>query len=312
MRYPARTRNHAGFGRRRGDRHRRRGRFGASRRSQFRPQSLPPRRQLGAATARRPSNGCADRHIHRQGRQEHLGVRALRRRHLRGLQPRSDLEIRRLRQGPGEFWRRHGQLAARIFRGPGRQCLGDGRTRRQRQGPHRDQVRARRQGADDARQARRRQQDGRYVQHPLRRLHRPQRRHLRGRRSRRDQQGGHQRPHHEVQQGREVPQDLEPARRGRRRAQHAAQDGDRFPEPAVRGRPRQQPHPALRPGRAAAHRVEAIRPAEQRVDRQERRDLRGGIRNPTRRPIRASSRASGSAAPRTARSRPSFRRTRSS
>ena len=51
------------------------------------------------------------------------------------------------------------------------------------------------------------------------------------------------------------------------------------PGPAVCRRPRQQPHPAVRPGRAAAHRVEAVRAAELRLHRQERCDLRGGFQS---------------------------------
>ena len=74
------------------------------------------------------------------------------------------------------------------------------------------------------------------------------------------------------------------------------------------GRPRQQPHPDFLAGRQVRRRMEAVRPAERRRHRQERRDVRERRAIDRARPIRASSRASGSAASRTARSRPSFRR----
>ena len=57
-------------------------------------------------------------------------------------------------------------------------------------------------------------------------------------------------------------------------APHALAHG--LPRPAVRGGSRQQPASDLRPGRNVPRRVDAIRPAERAVHRQERHRVRGG------------------------------------
>ena len=75
----------------------------------------------------------------------------------------------------------------------------------------------------------------------------------------------HQRPHRQVLQGRQVHQGVGQGRQRPRRVQRAAWPRLRRGRPPVRRRPRQQPHPDLRPGRQAARRVEAVRPAERHL-----------------------------------------------
>ena len=58
-------------------------------------------------------------------------------------------------------------------------------------------------------------------------------------------------------------------------APHWLRDG--FGGTALRRRPRQQPHPDLRPGRKIPRRVAAVRPAERRLHRQERHALCRGF-----------------------------------
>ena len=82
---------------------------------------------------------------------------------------------------------------------------------------------------------------------------------------------------------------------------YAARARDRFARPAVRRRPRQQPHPDLRSGRQVPRGVEAVQPAERHLHRQERRDLRRRLRVEHASAIRAGSAGSASATRKTAR-----------
>ena len=88
------------------------------------------------------------------------------------------------------------------------------------------------------------------VQCAERRGRRAERRHLRRRRPWRQ----HQRAHREVRQGRQVHQDVGQEGHGAGRVRHAARARDGFARPAVRRRPRQQPHPDLRSGRQVPRR----------------------------------------------------------
>ena len=65
---------------------------------------------------------------------------------------------------------------------------------------------------------------------------------------------------------------------GPRRVQRAAHDRDGLARPAVRRRPREQPHPDLRSGRHVPRRVAAVRPAERHLHHEGRHDLRRRLR----------------------------------
>ena len=225
-------------------------------------------------------------------------LRELVRRPHRGADP----EVRRGRQAARALGRGDVHLPARRDRRSRRQPVGHRRARRERQGPPGLQVQSRRQGADDARQGRRQRLDARSLRSADRRRRRAERRHLRHRQpSQRQEQ-----PRRPVHQGRQVRQGVGQEGIGPRRDQRAAHDRDGFARPAVRRRPREQPHPDLRSGRHAistsggssAGRAASPSPRTTRSTS----PTRSRAPTPARTSCRASRRASASAARGTARS----------
>ena len=247
----------------------------------------------------------------RSRRQEHLGRGALRRLRaaighearrpvrLRRLEPRADPQIRRERQTGEELRRRNVRVAARPLGRPRRQRVGDGRRRQGRQGPPGLQVQPRRQGADDARQGRRRRQRPDEFNAPSAVLVAPN-----GDIFVADGHGGNTNARIvKFDKTGKFIKTWGKKGTGARRVRRPARAGDGFARTAVRRRPRQQPHPDLRPGRQFPRAVDAVQPAERRLHRQERRDLRGRFGSPDRSPrtTATGSAACASAAPRTAR-----------
>ena len=99
---------------------------------------------------------------------------------------------------------------------------------------------------------------------------RAKRRHLRRRRPHRRRHGRRQRAHREVQQGRQVHQDLGQERDGPRRVRRDPYPGLRFERAAVCRRSSEQPNPDLRPGRQVHRAVVPVRPAERHLHRPDR------------------------------------------
>ena len=250
---------------------------------QFGAQSLQVGHRLGAA---RTPLGLDRRRRRRPRRFERLGLRALQHSRaalgyqaraavrLRRLEPRSDPQVRRLGQAREVVRRRAVRVPAWPPRRSRRQRLGHRQHRQGRQGPSGVQVQPRRQGADAARQGRRRRQRPGRVQRAVGRARRAERRHLRRRRPWRQQQCAHR----QVRQDRQVHQDLGPEGLGSRRSRHSPCARHGFARPPVRRRSRQQPHPDLRSGRQAPRFLVAVQPAERHRHRQEGPDLRRRFR----------------------------------
>ena len=101
----------------------------------------------------------------------------------------------------------------------------------------------------------------------------PERRHFRRGRTR----AGLERADREIFGGRQIHQGVGQRRNGAGGIQQSAFSGNGFQGTAICRRSREQPHPDFRSGRKISGRMAAIRTAERRFHRQERRSLRRGL-----------------------------------